>query len=179
MFLLSKKQRAIKKLEDSQQLLDDKKNLIELDFKRLEVMASANEDFVVDYEEIKVLYEQLLVNDHHSLTSRKETLLTRFNSSKLNKDIYEYTKQYEVDEKVAELEEALKNLKLDPEKVKIQKGDLDKNGIVNANDAAIALDLYKYGNVSAEELQIGDMDNNGIINANDAALILDIYKYGN
>ena len=95
MFLLSKKQRAIKKLEDSQQLLDDKKNLIELDFKRLEVMASANEDFVVDYEEIKVLYEQLLVNDHHSLTSRKETLLTRFNSSKLNKDIYEYTKQYE------------------------------------------------------------------------------------
>lgn len=59
------------------------------------------------------------------------------------------------------------------------KGDLDKNGIVNANDAAIALDLYKYGNVSAEELKIGDMDNNGIINANDAALILDIYKYGN
>ena len=80
--------------------------------------------------------------------------------------------------KVAELEEALKNLKLDPEKVKIQKGDLDKNGIVNANDAAIALDLYKYGNVSDEELLIGDMDNNGIINANDAALILDIYKYG-
>ena len=59
------------------------------------------------------------------------------------------------------------------------KGDLDKNGIVNANDAAIALDLYKYGNVSKEELKIGDMDNNGIINANDAALILDIYKYGN
>ncbi len=81
--------------------------------------------------------------------------------------------------KVAELEEALKNLKLDPEKVKIQKGDLDKNGIVNANDAAIALDLYKYGkNVSDKELLIGDMDNNGIINANDAALILDVYKYG-
>ncbi len=113
---------------------------------------------------------------------------------KMNKDIYtkdsldslmkvvdsveEYTKQYEVDEKVAELEEALKNLKLDPDKVQIQKGDLDKNGIVNANDAAIALDLYKYGNVSDEELLIGDMDNNGIINANDAALILDIYKYG-
>ena len=58
------------------------------------------------------------------------------------------------------------------------KGDLDKNGIVNANDAAIALDLYKYGNVKEEELKIGDMDNNGIINANDAALILDIYKYG-
>ncbi len=115
MFLLSKKQRAIKKLEDSQQLLDDKKNLIELDFKRLEVMASANEDFVVDYEEIKVLYEQLLVNDHHSLTSRKETLLTRFNSSKLNKDIYEYTKQYEKDlntyhKKVCNLYERCENI---------------------------------------------------------------------
>lgn len=59
------------------------------------------------------------------------------------------------------------------------KGDLDRNNIVNANDAAIALDLYKYGNVTDEELKIGDMDNNGIINANDAALILDIYKYGN
>jgi len=42
----------------------------------------------------------------------------------------------------------------------------------------IALDLYKYGNVSDKELLIGDMDNNGIINANDAALILDVYKYG-
>jgi len=62
--------------------------------------------------------------------------------------------------------------------VKYQKGDLDKNNIVNANDAAIALDLYKYGNVSDKELLIGDMDNNGIINANDAALILDVYKYG-
>ncbi len=59
------------------------------------------------------------------------------------------------------------------------KGDLDENGIVNANDAAIALDLYKYGNVTEHELNVGDMDNNGIINANDAALILDVYKYGN
>ncbi len=58
------------------------------------------------------------------------------------------------------------------------KGDLDGNKTVNANDAAIALDLYKYGNVTEEQLKIGDMDNNGTINANDAALILDIYKYG-
>ncbi len=57
-------------------------------------------------------------------------------------------------------------------------GDLDKNGIVNANDAALILDLYKYGNVTDEEKIIGDLDGNGIINANDAALILDIYKYG-
>lgn len=59
------------------------------------------------------------------------------------------------------------------------KGDLDRNDTVNANDAAIALDLYKYGNVSYEDMLIGDMDENGTINANDAALILDIYKYGN
>lgn len=60
----------------------------------------------------------------------------------------------------------------------IKIGDLDGNDIVNANDAAIALDIYKYGNVTDEQLKIGDLDRNGIINANDAALILDIYKYG-
>ena len=58
------------------------------------------------------------------------------------------------------------------------KGDLDKNGAVNANDAAVALDLYKYGNATDEDMQIGDMNNDGVINANDAALILDVYKYG-
>ena len=51
--------------------------------------------------------------------------------------------------------------------------------MINANDSAIALDLYKYNNASDEDIIIGDMDNNGVINANDAALILDIYKYGN
>ena len=58
------------------------------------------------------------------------------------------------------------------------KGDLDRNGAVNANDAAVALDLYKYGNATDEDMQIGDMNNDGVINANDAALILDVYKYG-
>lgn len=66
----------------------------------------------------------------------------------------------------------------DPEP-EVLKGDLDKNGIVDANDAAVALDLYKYNNATEEELKIGDMDENGLIDANDAALILDIYKYGN
>ena len=140
----------------------------------------------------KVTEIQSAINNLTIDTTKLVELLDRID--KMNKDVYtkdsldnlmkvvdsveECTKQYEVDEKVAELEESLKNLKLDPDKVQIQKGDLDKNGIVNANDAAIALDLYKYGNVSDEELLIGDMDNNGIINANDAALILDIYKYG-
>ena len=58
------------------------------------------------------------------------------------------------------------------------KGDLDRNAAVNSDDAAIALDLYRYGNVSAEDLLIGDMDENGLINSDDAALILDVYRYG-
>jgi hypothetical protein len=58
------------------------------------------------------------------------------------------------------------------------KGDLDDNGVINSNDAAIALDLYKYGGADDIDLLIGDMDDNGILNANDASLILDIYKYG-
>ena len=55
---------------------------------------------------------------------------------------------------------------------------LDKNGIVDANDAAIVLDIYKYNTVTRENLMIADMDRNGIIDANDAASILDKYKYG-
>ena len=61
---------------------------------------------------------------------------------------------------------------------KYLKGDLDRNGVVNSDDAAIALDLYRYGNESYEDLQIGDMDENGLINSDDAALILDVYRYG-
>lgn len=57
------------------------------------------------------------------------------------------------------------------------KGDLNKDGMINANDAAVALDLYKYNNSTDEDILIGDMDGNGVINANDAALILDVYKY--
>ena len=72
------------------------------------------------------------------------------------------------------LEHNIKFILLD---IELNKGDLDKNGAVNANDAAVALDLYKYGNATDEDMQIGDMNNDGVINANDAALILDVYKY--
>lgn len=57
-------------------------------------------------------------------------------------------------------------------------GDLTEDGVVNANDAAKALDLYKYNNATERDILIGDIDKNGAINANDSALILDIYKYG-
>lgn len=59
------------------------------------------------------------------------------------------------------------------------KGDLDRNGIINSNDAAIALDIYNNNSATDEDMSIGDMDNNNIINSTDAALILDIYNSGN
>lgn len=59
------------------------------------------------------------------------------------------------------------------------KGDLDRNGVVNSNDAAIALDLYNGRKMENGDLEIGDMDDNGVINSNDAAMILDVYNSGN
>lgn len=55
-------------------------------------------------------------------------------------------------------------------------GDLDRNGIIDANDAAYALELYKNGYWTDEDLQIGDLDENEIIDSNDASLILELYK---
>lgn len=63
-------------------------------------------------------------------------------------------------------------------KIAIKKGDLDKNGVINSDDAAIALDIYRYGNETVEQRRVGDMDKNNIINSDDAALILDVYRYG-
>lgn len=59
------------------------------------------------------------------------------------------------------------------------KGDLDRNGVVNSNDAAMALDLYNNNSATDEDIKIGDMDNDGVINSNDAAAILDVYNAGN
>ena len=56
------------------------------------------------------------------------------------------------------------------------KGDLDRNGIVDSNDASYALYLYKTGNYSSEDIMIGDMDGNNIIDSNDASEILKLYK---
>lgn len=57
-------------------------------------------------------------------------------------------------------------------------GDLNFDGIVNANDSAVALDIYKYGISDDIQILIGDINFDNVVNANDAALILDIYKYG-
>lgn len=57
-------------------------------------------------------------------------------------------------------------------------GDLDRNGVVDANDASIALELYKSttGDFDVEDILRGDLDNNNLIDANDASLILELYK---
>lgn len=59
------------------------------------------------------------------------------------------------------------------------KGDLDRNGVVDANDASIALELYKAQNALMEDIIVGDLDNNNLIDANDASLILELYKTNN
>ena len=56
------------------------------------------------------------------------------------------------------------------------KGDLDRNNLVDANDASIALEIFKSESQTQEDLKYGDMDDNGIIDANDASLILELYK---
>lgn len=56
------------------------------------------------------------------------------------------------------------------------KGDLDKNGVVDANDASIALELFKSEKIQALDIKIGDMDGNNLLDANDASLILELYK---
>ena len=60
-------------------------------------------------------------------------------------------------------------------------GDLDRNGVVNANDASIALELYKSttGEFDVEDILRGDLDDNDLIDANDASLILELYKTNN
>ena len=57
-------------------------------------------------------------------------------------------------------------------------GDANFDGIVNSDDAAVALDMYRYGNSTSVQKMVADLNFDNIINADDAALILDIYRYG-
>ena len=59
------------------------------------------------------------------------------------------------------------------------KGDIDRNGVVDANDASLALEKYKINQWSQDDLKYGDMDENNLIDANDASLILEVYKTNN
>ena len=60
---------------------------------------------------------------------------------------------------------------------KLYKGDINKDGLVDSADAAIALNIYKYNNATEDNMKMGDMDNNGMIDSADAAIILNYYKY--
>lgn len=60
--------------------------------------------------------------------------------------------------------------------ISVLKGDLDRNGVVDANDASVALEIYKAENATLEDILIGDMDDNDLIDSNDASLILELYK---
>lgn len=60
---------------------------------------------------------------------------------------------------------------------KLYKGDINKDGLVDSADAAIALNLYKYNNATEDNIKMGDMDDNNMIDSADAAIILNYYKY--
>ena len=55
-------------------------------------------------------------------------------------------------------------------------GDMDGNGLLDANDASIILDIFKSNNQTSQNIAMGDMDGNGVIDANDASQILELYK---
>ena len=55
------------------------------------------------------------------------------------------------------------------------KGDMNRDGTVNAIDAAIVLDRYTNKNANELDIAIGDMDGKGDLNSTDASMIIDIY----
>ena len=55
-------------------------------------------------------------------------------------------------------------------------GDLNKDGKVNAEDAAIVIELFKTQSATFEDIMIGDMNEDETINAEDAALIIEYFK---
>lgn len=60
-----------------------------------------------------------------------------------------------------------------------QKGDVNKDGYINALDAAMVLDLYKNNNAVQDNYDYGDMNNDNQLNSTDAAMILDLFKNSN
>ena len=56
------------------------------------------------------------------------------------------------------------------------KGDINKDGKINADDAANAIEIFKTNNQTPENIAKGDMDGNGTVNAEDAALIIEYFK---
>ena len=55
-------------------------------------------------------------------------------------------------------------------------GDINQDGIINADDAAEAIELFKTQSATDEDKLIGDMNEDGKIDAEDAALIIEYFK---
>lgn len=55
-------------------------------------------------------------------------------------------------------------------------GDVNDDGLVNVEDSALILDLFKYGGETAYHYSVGDINKDGILNVEDAGMILDMYK---
>ena len=55
-------------------------------------------------------------------------------------------------------------------------GDIDGNGIFDANDKSLILEMFKIEDKSADSKLLADIDGNGIIDANDAAMVLEAYQ---
>ena len=55
-------------------------------------------------------------------------------------------------------------------------GDINKDGKVNADDAAEVIDAFKTNNNNIQYLKIADLNNDGRLTAEDAALIIEYFK---
>ena len=55
-------------------------------------------------------------------------------------------------------------------------GDINKDGIVNADDAADAIEIFKTNAQTKENIAVGDINNDGKVDAEDAALIIEYFK---
>lgn len=124
------------------------------DYQRLDYAKKIIEEYLKEYINNGMVVESITLNqDNKNIVNVKTVEKTAFGTSTITDEIILKTIDY-------------------------IKGDLDKNGVVNSNDAALALDLYNNNSATDEHLIIGDMDGDGVINSNDAAAILDVYNSG-
>ena len=60
-----------------------------------------------------------------------------------------------------------------------KKGDINRDGKINADDAADAIEIFKTNQQTSANISTGDMDGNGKVDAEDAALIIEYFKTHN
>ena len=56
------------------------------------------------------------------------------------------------------------------------KGDINRDGIINADDAADAIEIFKTNAQTEENKALGDMNDDDKVDAEDAALIIEYFK---